>query len=52
MIYFHSVILLQTVVVFAFPMQALIVAGWWDTQLTHKQLNKVGASKLTLDAYS
>ena len=38
-IYSHSVILLQTVVVLAFPIPGLTNAGSWDTQLPYKQLN-------------
>ena len=39
MIYSCSTILLQSVVVLASLIPGLIVAGWQDIWLTHKQLN-------------
>ena len=49
-IYPQSMILLQTVVVLAFAIPGLMITGWWDTPLTHKQLKNT-KSKLTLDTY-
>ena len=38
MIYLWGIILLQMVVALAFPIPGLIIAGWQDPWLTHKQL--------------